>query len=121
MQRIIELLKRENEGRQVPVVLFTKNSGQWLQAMAATGCDALGVDWTTDLAKARALTGGQVALQGNLDPSVLHANPQTIHREVSKVLASFGHGSGHVFNLGHGIHQHITQTMSQRCSLAYNS
>lgn len=107
MQRIIEQLNRHNEGRQVPVVLFTKNGGQWLQAMAGTGCDALGVDWTTDLARARELTGDRVALQGNLDPNVLYADPQTIHREVGKVLASYGRGSGHIFNLGHGIHPRI--------------
>jgi len=107
MQRIVEQLIRENDGRRVPVVLFTKNGGQWLDAMADTGCDALGIDWTTDLARARELTGGRVALQGNLDPNVLYAEPRTIRREVEKVLASYGAGSGHVFNLGHGIHQHI--------------
>jgi uroporphyrinogen decarboxylase len=107
MQRIVEQLVRENDGRRVPVVLFTKNGGQWLDAMADTGCDALGVDWTTDLARARELTGGRVALQGNLDPNVLYADPQTIREQVELVLASYGAGSGHVFNLGHGIHQHI--------------
>ncbi len=107
MQRIVEQLIRENEGRRVPVVLFTKNGGQWLDEIADTGCDALGVDWTTDLARARELTGGRVALQGNLDPNVLYAEPQIIRREVEKVLGSYGAGNGHVFNLGHGIHQHI--------------
>ena len=107
MQRIVEQLTRENDDRRVPVVLFTKNGGQWLDAMADTGCDALGVDWTTDLATARKLTGGRVALQGNLDPNVLYAGPEAIRAEVAKVLASYGSGSGHVFNLGHGIHQHI--------------
>ncbi len=107
MQRIVEQLVRENDGRRVPVVLFTKNGGQWLDAMADTGCDALGIDWTTDLARARELTGGRVALQGNLDPNVLYADPGTIREQVGVVLASYGAGSGHVFNLGHGIHQHI--------------
>ncbi|MEM7206251.1 MAG: uroporphyrinogen decarboxylase [Pseudomonadota bacterium] len=107
MQAIVESLLRENDGRKVPVILFTKNGGEWLDAMAATGCDGLGVDWTTDLASARKLTGNRVALQGNLDPSVLYASPAKIREEVGKVLASYGNGSGHVFNLGHGIHQHI--------------
>lgn len=107
MQQIVENLTRENEGRRVPIILFTKNGGQWLEAMAATGCDALGVDWTTDLAGARARVGNKVALQGNMDPSVLYASPTRIRAEVETILASYGHGNGHVFNLGHGIHQHV--------------
>ena len=103
MQRVVEGLTREAQGRRVPVVLFTKNGGQWLDRMAATGCDALGVDWTTDLADARRAVQGRVALQGNLDPCVLYASPERIREEVAVVLASYGHGSGHVFNLGHGI------------------
>lgn len=106
MQNIVEGLQRESEGRRVPVVLFTKNGGKWLDKMAATGCDALGVDWTTELADARQLTSGKVALQGNLDPSVLYASPERIRDEVARVLRSYGKGEGHVFNLGHGIHQH---------------
>jgi uroporphyrinogen decarboxylase len=107
MARIVDGLVREREGRRVPVVLFTKGGGRWLAEMAATGCDALGVDWTTDLADARAATGGKVALQGNLDPCVLYAPPPVIRDEVAKVLASYGHGHGHVFNLGHGIHPDV--------------
>lgn len=107
MQRIIQSLKRENEGRKVPVILFTKNGGQWLEAMADTGADALGLDWTTDLSGARQRVGEQVALQGNLDPSVLYASPKTIREQVAKVLADYGKGNGHVFNLGHGIHPGI--------------
>ena len=107
MARIVDGLVREREGRRVPVVLFTKGGGRWLAEMAATGCDALGVDWTTDLADARAATGGKVALQGNLDPCVLYASPPVIRDEVAKVLASYGHGHGHVFNLGHGIHPDV--------------
>jgi uroporphyrinogen decarboxylase len=91
----------------VPVVLFTKGGGAWLDHMAETGCDALGVDWTTDLADARELTAGRVALQGNLDPCTLYAAPEVIRDEVGRVLASFGHGHGHVFNLGHGIHPDV--------------
>jgi len=103
MQRVVAGLTREAEGRRVPVVLFTKNGGQWLDRMSQTGCDALGVDWTTDLADARRAVGGRVALQGNLDPCVLYASPERIREEVAAVLASYGHGTGHVFNLGHGI------------------
>ncbi len=107
MQRIVDGLTRESEGRRVPVILFTKGGGAWLDVMAATGCDALGVDWTTDLADARVLVGDRVALQGNLDPSVLYAPPEQIRARVAAVLASYGHGPGHVFNLGHGIHPDV--------------
>lgn len=107
MERIVSHLVRESEGRRVPIILFTKNGGQWLEAMAATGCDALGIDWTTDLADARARVGDKVALQGNMDPAVLYASPTRIQIEVATILESYGRGSGHVFNLGHGIHQHV--------------
>ncbi|CFQ45533.1 uroporphyrinogen decarboxylase [Yersinia bercovieri] len=107
MHKIVNGLTRENEGRRVPVTLFTKGGGQWLEAMAATGCDALGLDWTTDLADARRRVGDKVALQGNMDPSILYAPPARIEQEVSTILASFGQGEGHVFNLGHGIHQDV--------------
>ena len=107
MARIVEGVTREAEGRRVPITLFTKNGGAWLDRMAETGCDGLGVDWTTDLADARALVGERVALQGNLDPSVLYGSPETIREHVARVLASHGPGPGHVFNLGHGIHQHV--------------
>ena len=107
MERIVLGLTREHEGRRVPVILFTKNGGQWLETIADTGCDALGIDWTLDLADARARVGHQVALQGNMDPSILYASPARIRREVETILASYGRGSGLVFNLGHGIHQGI--------------
>ncbi len=107
MERIVDGLTREADGRRVPVILFTKGGGQWLDRMAETGCDALGVDWTTDLSDARRLAGGKVALQGNLDPCTLYASPERIRREVGRVLASYGAGSGHVFNLGHGIHPDV--------------
>jgi len=107
MQQIVDGLTRENDGRTVPVVLFSKGAGGWLEAMAETGCDALGVDWTLDLADARARVGDKVALQGNMDPSILYAKPERIEQEVKTILESYGHGNGHVFNLGHGIHQHI--------------
>jgi len=107
MQQIVDSLTREADGRKVPVVLFTKNGGQWLDLMADTGCDGLGVDWTTDLADARARTGDRIALQGNLDPSVLYGSAESIRNEVQRVLDSYGSGPGHVFTLGHGIHQHV--------------
>ncbi len=104
-RRVIAGLVKENEGRKVPCILFTKGGGQWLEVMAATGCDALGIDWSTDLGAARARVGAQVALQGNLDPAVLFAPPDKIRAEARRVLDAFGPGSGHVFNLGHGISQ----------------
>ncbi|WP_444918809.1 uroporphyrinogen decarboxylase [Microbulbifer sp. JMSA003] len=103
MQRILQGLIKEVDGRRVPAILFTKGGGQWLEAMADTGADALGLDWTTDIGSARARVGDKVALQGNLDPAVLYASPERIRTEVAAVLKSFGQGSGHVFNLGHGI------------------
>jgi uroporphyrinogen decarboxylase len=107
MEQIVKGLVRQNEDRKVPVILFTKGGGQWLEKIAATGCDALGVDWTTDLVDARARVAGRVALQGNMDPSVLYASAERIREEVGIVLDSYGPGPGHVFNLGHGIHQGV--------------
>ncbi len=105
MKKIIAGLKREHEGRKVPVIMFTKGGGQWLDAMADSGADALGLDWTTSLTSARKQVGDKVALQGNMDPSVLYAKPDRIREEVESILSEYGHGTGHVFNLGHGIHQ----------------
>ena len=105
-RQVIEAITRTNDGRRVPVVLFTKGGGQWLEAMADCGADALGIDWQTDLGKARQRVGDRVALQGNLDPMALFAPPATIEKEVERVLASYGSGPGHVFNLGHGVSQH---------------
>ena len=103
MKQIVSGLKRENEGRRVPVILFSKGCSTQLEGLADTGCDALGVDWTISLGEARNRVGDRVALQGNLDPSVLLASKKVIRREVSETLNSFGQGDGHVFNLGHGI------------------
>jgi uroporphyrinogen decarboxylase len=103
MQRIVDQLTREKHGVSIPVILFTKGGGLWLSDLAATGCDALGLDWSVDLAMARSLVGDRVALQGNMDPAVMATNPETIRAEAANILADFGHGSGHVFNLGHGI------------------
>lgn len=107
MQQIVAGLSRENDGRKVPVILFTKGGGQWLEAMADTGCDALGLDWTVDIGDARRRVGDKVALQGNMDPSTLYAKPERIRAEVATILESYGSGEGHIFNLGHGIHQYV--------------
>ncbi len=107
MQKIIRGLVREQDGRKVPVILFTKGGGQWLEAMADSGADALGLDWTTSMKDARARVGDKVALQGNMDPTVLYAGTDRIRDEVERILAEYGHGTGHVFNLGHGIQQFV--------------
>jgi uroporphyrinogen decarboxylase len=103
MAQIVASLTRRAEGRTVPNIVFTKGGGAWLASIADIGCDALGVDWTTDLADARRSVGGRVALQGNLDPAALFAPPETLVKETLRVLDSYGAGPGHVFNLGHGI------------------
>ena len=103
MQRIISRLPSESEGRKLPVIAFTKGGGQWLPAIADCGAQAVGIDWTTEIGAARALVGDRVALQGNMDPSMLFASPERIREEVATILSAYGHGSGHVFNLGHGI------------------
>ena len=103
MQKIVDGLTRENEGRRVPVILFTKGAGPLMTDMVETGCDALGVDWTTDLATARKYVDDKVALQGNLNPATLRESPEIIRQGVAEVLESYGTGPGHVFNLGHGI------------------
>jgi uroporphyrinogen decarboxylase len=106
LERVVAGLQREKGGARIPVIVFTKGGGLWLESMAAIGCDALGLDWTVDIGSARRRVGEKVALQGNLDPAALFAAPQQIRAEVAKVLASYGHGPGHVFNLGHGISQY---------------
>lgn len=103
MAEIVDALTRERDGRRVPSIVFTKGGGAWLKDIAAIGCDAVGVDWTTDLGTARAAVDGRVAIQGNLDPSALFAPPQTLCAETRRVLDNYGAGPGHVFNLGHGI------------------
>jgi len=108
-QRVLRQLEREHDGRRIPHIVFTKGGGLWLDDIAAASPDVIGLDWTMNLGVARARVGDRVALQGNLDPNVLFATPEQIEAEVVKVLESFGphvSGSGHVFNLGHGISQH---------------
>jgi uroporphyrinogen decarboxylase len=103
LARIVDGLHRSYDGQRVPVVLFCKGCNAHLEALAATGCDALGVDWTITLSEARERVGDRVALQGNLDPAVLLSNPDVVRQQVKATLDSFGAGHGHVFNLGHGI------------------
>ncbi|MDH5394352.1 MAG: uroporphyrinogen decarboxylase [Gammaproteobacteria bacterium] len=107
MQQIVDGLDREKDGKKIPVIMFTKGGSQWLEAQADIGVDALGLDWTIDIGEARKRVGDKVALQGNMDPCVLYSTPERIRQEVASILESYGTGTGHVFNLGHGIHQHI--------------
>jgi len=103
VKQIIDNLITEQNGEKIPVILFTKEGGQWLELMARSGCHALGVDWLTNIGKARERVGQQMALQGNMDPKILCQTPEVIRAEVAKILENFGKGSGHIFNLGHGI------------------
>ena len=105
LQRIVAGLSRERDGARIPSIVFTKGGGQWLEDIAAIGCDAVGLDWTTDIGAARRLVGDKVALQGNLDPLALFAQPEKIAQEARTILDAFGPNDGHVFNLGHGISQ----------------
>jgi uroporphyrinogen decarboxylase len=105
MSQILAGIKREHGGGRIPNIIFTKGGGLWLESIADSGCDAVGLDWTVDIGEARRRVGHKVALQGNLDPAVLFAAPEIITAEVEKILAAYGDGYGHVFNLGHGISQ----------------
>ena len=105
IERVLSQLNRGEGGARVPVIVFTKGGAPWLEQIAATGCDCVGLDWSPDLGEARRRIGGRVALQGNLDPMVLLASPESVRRETEKVLESYGSGAGHVFDLGHGVPQ----------------
>jgi uroporphyrinogen decarboxylase len=105
IQRVLSQLKRSSGAARVPVIVFTKGGAPWLERIAATGCDCVGLDWSIDLGDARRRIGAGAALQGNLDPAVLLTSPEVVRHEVQKALESFGSGAGHVFNLGHGIPQ----------------
>lgn len=107
MEKIVKNLTRTVDGETIPVILFTKGGMQWLETIAATGCDALGLDWTINIGEAHQRVGSKVALQGNMDPCVLYASPETIRAQVKQIISDFPAPTGHVFNLGHGIHQHI--------------
>jgi uroporphyrinogen decarboxylase len=107
MKRVIDGLKKTHDGERIPCIVFTKGGGQWIEKIAASGCDAIGLDWTTDIGEARRRTAGKVALQGNFDPIALFASPEAVAKEATRILDCFGAGNtGHVFNLGHGINQH---------------
>jgi len=103
LHQVVDGLIRESDGARIPIVLFTKGGGQWLERIADTGCDAIGLDWTVDIGNARRRVGHRVALQGNMDPAALYAAPERIRAEVRAILERYGQGSGHVFNLGHGV------------------
>ena len=103
MKQILDELQREHEGQKIPVILFTKGAGCWIEDIAGTGCDGVGLDWMQDIGQVRSKIGERVALQGNMDPAILKSNPEAIRNEVALILESFGKGPGHVFNLGHGI------------------
>ena len=105
IQRVLSQLKRGEGSERVPLIVFTKGGAPWIERIAAIGCDCVGLDWSTDLGAARARIGARVALQGNLDPMVLLTSADVVRREAANVLASFGQGPGHIFNLGHGIPQ----------------
>ena len=105
MERIVAGLRREHDGARVPSIVFTKGGGQWLEQIAAIGCDAVGLDWTVDIAAARSRVGNKVALQGNMDPMALFAAPEQVATEARRIVEAYGPGNGHVFNLGHGISQ----------------
>jgi len=106
LRQAVSQLKRQHNGDRIPCIVFTKGGGLWLEQLATCGADALGLDWTIDIGVARTAVGDRVALQGNLDPGVLFSDPAVIGAEVRKVLDGFGSGTGHVFNLGHGVSQH---------------
>jgi uroporphyrinogen decarboxylase len=106
LEQIMQGLKRTQAGQVVPRIVFTKGGGLWLESIAGIGADAVGLDWAIDIGAARARVGHRVALQGNLDPAVLFSTPEIVRAEATKVLASYGTGPGHVFNLGHGVSQH---------------
>jgi uroporphyrinogen decarboxylase len=105
LKQVVDGLHKEIDGVRVPSIVFTKGGGLWLESLAGCGADALGLDWSVDIGCARARVGGQVALQGNLDPSVLLTDPETVRHEAKQVLEDYGQGTGHVFNLGHGVSQ----------------
>jgi uroporphyrinogen decarboxylase len=105
-RRVIADLRALDPARSVPIIAFTRGGGLWLEDIADSGCEAVGVDWTVDLAAARARIGNRVAIQGNLDPVILLSSPEAVVREAGDLLAAYGNGPGHVFNLGHGISQH---------------
>ena len=107
MQQIIDGLIREKDGQKIPVTMYTKGGAGWLEKMAATGADCVGLDWTIDIDQARTRIGDKVALQGNMDPCILYSSAEKVESEVADILNKFGEGSGHVFNLGHGIHPTI--------------
>lgn len=107
MTQIVSAIKSDPNTADIPITLFTKGGGHWLEKIADSGCDAIGLDWTISMSVARQRVGGKVALQGNMDPTVLYASSEKVEQETKRVLDDFGDGAGHIFNLGHGIHPTI--------------
>ena len=107
MRQIVQQLERNYGSQQIPIILFSKGANHSLEHLANSGADAIGVDWTINIGDASKIVGSKVALQGNLDPAVLYSSAQAIKEQVQKVLADYGQPTGHVFNLGHGIHPAI--------------
>jgi uroporphyrinogen decarboxylase len=105
LRQVVAGLIKEHEGMRVPSIVFTKGGGVWLEKIAGIGCEAVGLDWTCDIGEARRRVGDRVALQGNMDPMVLFAGPEVVREEAQRILQAYGQGSGHVFNLGHGVSQ----------------
>jgi uroporphyrinogen decarboxylase len=105
LQSVLSAVHRSHDGQVVPRLVFTKGGGLWLESLAGIGADCVGLDWTIDIGNARKRVGREVALQGNLDPGVLFAGPEQVRAETANILAGFGSGGGHVFNLGHGVSQ----------------
>jgi uroporphyrinogen decarboxylase len=103
MEKIVKGINRHKAEKTIPITLFTKGGGMWLEQIAASGCDGIGLDWTVELSDAQARVGEKVALQGNLDPCALYASRDTIRKEVNNILSQYKGDTGHVFNLGHGI------------------
>ena len=118
IRRILSEVQRQYDGARIPTIVFTKGAGLWTQAIANCGCDAMGVDWTQDIATVRKQTGERVALQGNLDPAALYGDEKRIRQEVQHILAAYGEGSGHVFNLGHGVQRYVTPESVAICVAA---
>ena len=107
MKEIISNLRKDKITKNIPIVLFTKGGGNWLNEISKSGCNAIGLDWTVDISSARKIVGENICLQGNLDPCALHGSKESIQNAASKIIDSYGFGHKHIFNLGHGIDQFV--------------
>ena len=107
MKEIISNLRKDKITKNIPIILFTKGGGNWLNEISKSGCNAIGLDWTIDISSARKIVGENVCLQGNLDPCALHGSKESIQNAASKIIDGYGFGHKHIFNLGHGIDQFV--------------